>query len=116
MLRSSSLAVQFLNNTLVPWPEPVGANKMSVLMASNADGIHCLGASQGPRIIGNTIANAGDDAITIHGLYFIVAKVRQPPHSIHAMLKDMSRVFMSTTGLWLILCVHQDSLKPEKHR
>ena len=75
------LAVQFLNNTLVPWPEPVGADNMPVLLASNADGIHSLGASQGPHIIGNTIANAGDDAITIHGLYFIVAKVGHPLHS-----------------------------------
>lgn len=95
MLRSKLLPLQFLDNTLVPWPDPVGANKMPVLMASNADGIHCLGASQGPRIIGNTIANAGDDAITIHSLYFIVAKVGRPPR----LLKDRSKVFMFNKGL-----------------
>ena len=69
------LLVQYLNNTLVPWPEPVGSNKLPVLLASNADGIHSLGASLGPTVIGNTLANSGDDAIAIHGLYFTVAKV-----------------------------------------
>ena len=100
LLRSKLLAVQFLNNTLVPWPESVGANNMPVLMASNADGIHCLGASEGPRIIGNTIANAGDDAITIHGLYFIVAKVGRPP--------PLLKVFMFIKELWFGSSTQQD--------
>lgn len=69
------VVVQYLNNTLVPWPEPVGSNKLPVLLSSNADGIHSLGASLGPTVIGNTLANSGDDAIAIHGLYFTVAKV-----------------------------------------
>ena len=67
--------MQYSNNTLVPWPEQVGNGKVPTLLAGNADGIHSLGASLGPKVIGNTIANIGDDAIAIHGLFFVVAKV-----------------------------------------
>ncbi len=67
--------MQYSNNTLVPWPEQVGNGKVPTLLAGNADGIHSLGASLGPKVMGNTIANIGDDAIAIHGLFFVVAKV-----------------------------------------
>ena len=69
------LYVQYMNNTLTPWPEPIGSNKMPVLLSGNADGIHSLGASFGPKVIGNTISNNGDDAVAIHGLYFLITKV-----------------------------------------
>ena len=68
-----------MNNTLKPWPEPVGPKKLPVLLSGNADGIHSIGASTGPRIIGNTISNNGDDGVAIHGLYFLVAKVGNTP-------------------------------------
>ncbi len=87
--------MQYLNNTLVPWPEPVGANKLPVLLASNADGIHSLGASLGPTIVGNTLANSGDDAIAIHGLYFTVAKVsHQTPIILYPYLCRIVRYFI----------------------
>lgn len=63
-----------MNNTLVPSPDPVGSGKYPALLASCADGIHSLGARTGPSVIGNTIANSGDDAIAVHGMFFIVAK------------------------------------------
>ena len=71
--------MQYMNNTLTPWPEPVGPRQLPVLLSGNADGIHSLGASFGPRVLGNTITNNGDDAIAIHGLYFLVAKVGNIP-------------------------------------
>ena len=79
-----------MNNTLTPWPEPIGPKKIPVLLSGNADGIHSLGASFGPRVLGNSITNNGDDAIAIHGLYFLVTKVSNQPATLFSDLDSES--------------------------
>ena len=77
-----SACAQFLDNTLSPYPGQIGDGAQSALLASNGDGIHSLGATLGPCVRGNTLVNMGDDGITVHGLFFLVAAVRALCHPI----------------------------------
>ena len=66
---------QFVENTLAPYPGQIGNGEQPALLASNGDGIHSVGATFGPIIERNTLANMGDDAISIHGMFTLVVKV-----------------------------------------
>lgn len=69
------LDAQFVDNVLTPYPGVIGDGSQPPLLSSNADGIHSVGASYGPIIEGNTLANMGDDAISVHGMFTLVVKV-----------------------------------------
>ncbi len=68
-----------MENTLAPYPGQIGNGEQPALLASNGDGIHSVGATFGPIIERNTLANMGDDAISIHGSFTLVVKVN--PHT-----------------------------------
>lgn len=65
-----------MENTLAPYPGQIGNGEQPALLASNGDGIHSVGATYGPIIERNTLANMGDDAISIHGMFTLVVKVQ----------------------------------------
>lgn len=67
---------QYLDNTLSPYPGRIGDGLQAALLSSVGDGIHSVGATMGPLVRGNTLLNMGDDGITVHGIFFLVAQVR----------------------------------------
>ncbi len=70
-----ALLLQYLDNTLSPYPGRIGDGSQAALLASNGDGIHSVGATLGPLVAGNTLVNMGDDGITVHGVFFLVVQV-----------------------------------------
>lgn len=67
--------LQITDNNLIPYPGQIGNGEEQALLSSNADGIHSVGSTFGPIIERNTLANMGDDAISVHGMFFLVVKV-----------------------------------------
>jgi hypothetical protein len=66
-----------VDNNLLPYPGQVGNGEQKALLSSVADGIHSVGATVGPIIEGNSLANMGDDGISVHGQFFLVVAVRR---------------------------------------
>ena len=69
-------SAQYLDNTLSPYPGQIGDGSQAALLSSVGDGIHSVGATVGPTVRGNTLVGMGDDGITVHGVFFLVAQAR----------------------------------------